>query len=861
MTIRPSRLQALHDDVERALQAIDFGLDDIAHDAWLTPRALLDASDAEGPLLLRVAGELPDAPERWTPPPNEPWWLRSEGGPKLELLPMRGGPKRQVEAKGLRLIPVDELCCDAPKCDRERQVGEIWLDLDELPGSLLVGEVFGSDDDVAGLARLGRALAERLDVPFEGPDGDGPLAEGQPLTARALSRWSMRREVERFVVRDHAQTGPRESVPREVAILLAMVLTFAGTWFGTWQAYQSAAWTRVAIFGATALVMTFFVITMIQIVRHSLGYRAQCEALAWIARDRLVAAPWHNRDGAIDLGTAGQYGAAIPLTEIDRLELVAQGDGWSLRCDGDHGAIEIGVLEDEAQAQLWLAALSKVADVASHGDGRPRLAAPTAALALLVALLAGCHPTEAPASVPPSPSAQVPGEQGSTPQPPIAPETRPADVSDKPEAPKLTIVEDDVPGAMARAKAANKAVFVEVWAPWCHTCLSMKNFVLPDPAILPLRERVVFAAVDSDRPGNAAFMARYAVNVWPTLFVLEATTGEVLGLWQGAASVEELRSFVMDAVDEAAVKIDAKGPLAAMRQAKRAHAKAEWPAAAQGYQLALDRGGASWKRRSEAMLGLVFAEYRQTHWERCAQLGAEHIAEVEGAAVPADLAWVVLACADEVKAQVLAKRARGAAIERLKRHTETPPASASVDDKSDALSIYAAALKKAGDEAGSQAARRAQVALLESASAASPGPEEAATFDYARMGAYLALGRGNDAVTFLTQRCAQLPDSYEPPARLGQALLSLGRHGAALGPIQTAIDKSYGPRQLRYLGMLAEAKAKLADRAGRIEALEGLVKAFEALSDEQRGAPSVRKQAEKAASTLRSLGRPTPLRP
>src|SRR5262245_25729583 len=33
---------------------------------------------------------------------------------------------------------------------------------------------------------------------------------------------------------------------------------------------------------------------------------------------------------------------------------------------------------------------------------------------------------------------------------------------------------DDTAAAMAEAQAAGKPLFVDAWAPWCHTCLSMQ---------------------------------------------------------------------------------------------------------------------------------------------------------------------------------------------------------------------------------------------------------------------------------------------------------------------------------------------------------------------------------------------------
>ena len=196
---------------------------------------------------------------------------------------------------------------------------------------------------------------------------------------------------------------------------------------------------------------------------------------------------------------------------------------------------------------------------------------------------------------------------------------------------------------------------------------------------------------------------------------------------------------------------------------------------------------------------------------------------------------------------------RGAALARLKRHTDDPPPAASVDDRSDALSIYAGALAKAGDARGARAARGKQLALLEAAADAAPGPKEAATFDYARMGAYLALGRGLDAVTMLRRRREQLPDSYEPPARLAQTLLAMRKDREALEPLEDAVSKSYGPRKLGYLATLAELRGRLGDPDGKRRALEALLALYDGLSDAQKKSRSNGKRAEQARRDLAAM--------
>ena len=119
---------------------------------------------------------------------------------------------------------------------------------------------------------------------------------------------------------------------------------------------------------------------------------------------------------------------------------------------------------------------------------------------------------------------------------------------------KLVAVESFDAG-MAKAKAEGKALLVDAWAPWCHTCLSMQHYVLNDPALAPLGDRVVLVELDTDKEENAGFLEKYSVNVWPTFFVIDPATGKATGLWPGSASVNEFRGFVQDGL----AAIDAKG--------------------------------------------------------------------------------------------------------------------------------------------------------------------------------------------------------------------------------------------------------------------------------------------------------------
>lgn len=835
---RNRRVGELSGTVERVLERLGLSADTAAHDAWLDPFALAAAlADDEGDVLMRAGVALDAAEEGYAAAPGEPLFLAVGRGASVKTCVLGGSP---VVSEALRLrVDVDEEpCCDSPKCAAKREIHQLFLELDGAP-ALSIGEAL----EPIGLTRVAHALAARLGVEAlaPAPEGARDVMSSAPLSAPSLARWALRREGDLFVLRDHASRGPREAAALEWLGTGLLSVGGAIAWAAGYDALRTARYETLAITGAIGFVLTLAAFAMSRIAIHSARYRANSQALLYASRDRIVIAPWHSRDGAVDLKPEGRYGAALRISELETIDVVADGGGFTLRAHSSHGPFDIGTLETEEQAKTWRGVVLRLLERVSHA---------AFACALLALVLGGCSPASPPRElVPPVPSPTAPA-----PTTAAAPSAAPSTPAPAPAAAAaLEMIEDDLPAAMALAKESGRAVFVEVWAPWCHTCLSMKNFVLPDPSVVALSERVVFAAIDSDRPENEAFMDRYTVMVWPTLFVLDPKNGEVLSLWQGAASVKELRELITSAVDESDAKLDPDGPLAAMMTAKRAHAAAEWKKAAGAYQQAIDRGGASWSRRSEALSGLLFSVYRRGEWDRCTELGIDHVAEIQGAATPADFAWVLLTCASRVKDAAKKEKARQRAIERLKQHTESPPASASVDDKSDALSIYAGALRERRDHQGARAATDKQLALLEAAAKAAPSPKEAATFDYARMGAYLAVGRGEEAVALLKKRVTELPDSYEPPARLAQALMALKRYDEAKAPMADAVNKSYGPRKLRYLSTQADLMRALGDSAAEKQSLEALLAGYGALSPAQKKHPPTKDLADASRKRLEKL--------
>lgn len=93
--------------------------------------------------------------------------------------------------------------------------------------------------------------------------------------------------------------------------------------------------------------------------------------------------------------------------------------------------------------------------------------------------------------------------------------------------------------ALEAARAADKLVLVDLWAYWCHTCLSMREYVLTAEHLAGVRDRLVFLAIDTERARNAKVLERLPIAAWPTFYLVDADYA-VHGRLVGAASPAQL---------------------------------------------------------------------------------------------------------------------------------------------------------------------------------------------------------------------------------------------------------------------------------------------------------------------------------
>ena len=73
------------------------------------------------------------------------------------------------------------------------------------------------------------------------------------------------------------------------------------------------------------------------------------------------------------------------------------------------------------------------------------------------------------------------------------------------EANPISWIHDDWEAARKDAIAGKKLIAIDVWATWCHTCLSMKHYTLQEAPLKRVAEQHTWLSLDFDKTANAAF--------------------------------------------------------------------------------------------------------------------------------------------------------------------------------------------------------------------------------------------------------------------------------------------------------------------------------------------------------------------
>jgi len=403
----------------------------------------------------------------------------------------------------------------------------------------------------------------------------------------------------------------------------------------------------------------------------------------------------------------------------------------------------------------------------------------------------------------------------------------------------VPFIADDFERAVSEARASQRPIFVEVWAPWCHTCRSMRAYVFTDPALASRAPAFEWLEINSEQAANAAFLKRYPTPALPSYLILDPSDRRVALRWVGGATVQQLLKLLDDgrmAVAAGAAPAPGDSPAdAAFARAEKLYAAGSDSAAASAYEEALRLAPAGWARESRAVESLLFALTQIGANERAAKRAIDAFPRLSRSSSAGNVAASGLEAALEIPA---ATPGRDALVERLERDCRSVVSDRSIpmaaDDRS---AVYIALLDRRSDVPDSAGARQVAsewATFLEGEAARAPTPDARAVFDSHRLSAYLALGEPERAIPMLNASERDLPDDYNPPARLAVAYRALRRWPEALAASDRALKKAYGPRSLGMLQVRSDIYLGLADTVSARRTLDDAVHTAEGFPEGQR---------------------------
>ncbi|MFO0737329.1 MAG: thioredoxin family protein [Labilithrix sp.] len=417
------------------------------------------------------------------------------------------------------------------------------------------------------------------------------------------------------------------------------------------------------------------------------------------------------------------------------------------------------------------------------------------------------------------------------------PAASPAGHATTTSAESLPFIHDDYPRALAQAKKEHKPLFVDAWAPWCHSCMSLKTYVLTDPSLAPLAKDFVWLAVDTEKDVNAAWVQRYPHDALPTLWIVDPATDRPLLKWAGTVTAPELKALLTAAMSN-------DPSMASFIRGNHALGEGDAKLALKEHEAALSQA------KPSAVPTIVEAMttdyYVLKDFAGCAELAASKAPQLPPGTSRATVLVTGLGCAREIKSQ--------AALERLlplAEHDATArDESILPDDRSAIYEEVIAAKKEAGDEPGAKKLAAEWASYLEAEAGKARSKDARTALDPWRVAAYLATGEPAKAIPVLEASAKDFPQDYNPHARLGRVYLVLGRLDDAARAADRAIALVYGPRAMRVYELRADIAKARGDRPAEIHALEeALAKSEHAnLTQGQRG---VREKLVKRLSALR----------
>jgi tetratricopeptide (TPR) repeat protein len=363
----------------------------------------------------------------------------------------------------------------------------------------------------------------------------------------------------------------------------------------------------------------------------------------------------------------------------------------------------------------------------------------------------------------------------------------------------------------------------------------MRAYVFTDPSLKRHAGRFVWLSIDAEKKVNASFRTRYPMPALPSYYVVDPNTGKVTVRAVGGMTVQQLHRFLDGAVATWARGAGGSPADVALARADSLYGAGEDSLAAAGYRAALAQAPSDWSSYLRAIDALLFA---------LSNSGQESsILEVANGALPRvrrTPTWASVAGSGLGAAVALPESlpGRAGAITTYEHEVYEVLADTTLgltgDDVSGLYISLLDAKQSLGDSVAARATAEAWSAHLDRAAARGRNAQERAVYDSHRLSAYLELGQPERAVPMLQAAERELPDDYNPPARLATAYRAMKQWDAAIAASDRALAKAYGPRRFLLWRTRVGILTDKGDAAAARTALESAISEAEGMPEGQR---------------------------
>jgi tetratricopeptide (TPR) repeat protein len=396
----------------------------------------------------------------------------------------------------------------------------------------------------------------------------------------------------------------------------------------------------------------------------------------------------------------------------------------------------------------------------------------------------------------------------------------------------LPFIEDDFDAAVAQAKQKNVPIFVDATASWCHSCISMRQYVFTDAKLAPIVDQFVWLELDMEKPENAVFRTKYPVEAFPTYFVIDGRNEKPLIRWVGGCSADR----VLELLGEAKLAYKGETP-ERLAKADALYAEGKNDEAVTLYQEVFDTADPRAPYYARTVESLLFALSVKGDNERGVKLAEQTLPILRKESCAGNIAAYGLDFAVSLpednpdRAKLMADMERQAY--EIVKDTSLDLAA---DDRSGLYISLLGAREAVHDDKGYKMIAQEWATFLDGAAAAAPTPAARAVFDSHRLSAYIELGEPEKAISFLRQSESDFPDNYNPPARLAIAYKEMKQWDDGIAAAERALSKPgmEGPRRLLIMQNLADLYAGKGDKQAERRTIEAAIAHGEALREGAR---------------------------